>query len=396
MLKYSAQVALFAMLVLPCYGQGWTVDRVRGTAEQLDGGRWVTLIRGAVIVDDQMVRTGSDGRVGLIRGLERVELAPGTEIRLHEGEGKLTSFEQSSGSLTADVERKNVQHFSVQTPFLAAVVKGTRFQVTVGSNAAQVTVDRGTVQVQDTENDLVVDLRPGQEAQVTSTEPLLVSGSGPVAVFTFEGQRVVNGTEDVPADETGGPAEAAQDTAASPAAGPSNNAAAQALNNSNAVGKGNNGQGNGNSGGKGNSGNGNSGGGNSSHGNGSQGNGNSHSGNSNSGSNGNSGQGNGNGNGNSGSGNSGQGNSGQGNGNSGSNGNAGGNGNGGNGNSGSNGNGNGGNGHGGGNDNASGNSNAGGNGNGNSGGQGNGGNGNGGGNSDNGGGNGSGKGGRND
>lgn len=375
MLKYSAQVALFAMLVLPCYGQGWTVDRVRGTAEQLDGGRWVTLIRGAVIVDEQMVRTGSDGRVGLVRGLERVELAPGTEIRLHEGEGKLTSFEQSSGSLTADVERKNVQHFSVQTPFLAAVVKGTRFQVTVGSNAAQVTVDRGTVQVQDTENDLVVDLRPGQEAQVTSTEPLLVSGSGPVAVFTFEGQRVVNGTEDVPADETGDPAEAAQDTAASPAAGPSNNAAAQALNNTNAVGNGNNGQGNGNSGGKGNSGNGNSGGGNSSHGNGSQGNGNSHSGNSNSGSNGNAG-GNGNG----------------GNGNSGGNGNGHGN----SGNSGSNGNGNGGNGHGGGNDNASGNSNAGGNGNGNSGGQGSGGNGNGGGNSDNGGGNGNGKGGRND
>ena len=196
MIRILLQLALFIGLALPGLADDWVVSRVRGTAEQMIGGRWVALVRGAVVLDEQSVRTGPDGRVGLARGAEMIELEPGTQIRLHEGAGKLTSLEQTSGVVTADVERRNVQHFSVQTPFMAAVVKGTRFRVTVEGGTAHVEVERGTVQVQDRVNDLVVDIVRGQQADVSRDRPLEVVGSGPIAVYTFEGERVVNGTAD--------------------------------------------------------------------------------------------------------------------------------------------------------------------------------------------------------
>lgn len=322
MLRIALQLGLFLMLTLPGFAEDWVANRLRGTAEQLVHGQWVPLVRGATVLDGQKVRTGSDGRVELVRGAEVLELDPGTLIELHEGAGRLTSVEMSSGSIVANVERRNVQHFSVQTPYLAAVVKGTIFRVSVGDGTARVEVDRGTVQVQDTINDLVVDIIRGQEAQVSQSAPLEVSGPGAAAVFTFEGERVVNGTSDVPADERGRPLD--------PGANANANADAHSNGNGNSAGNSNgnsgNGKGNGNNGGNssgsGNSGNGNSGGngnGNSDKGNsdkGSANNGNGNSGsagdNGNSGSNGNSG---GNGNGNSGNGNSGG--NGNGNGNSG-------------------------------------------------------------------------------
>ncbi len=286
------QLAMFIALVVPAHAD-WVVSRVRGDAQQMVDGQWVPLVRGAVVVDGQSVRTGENGHVDLVRDAELIELDPETEILLHEGAGKLTSLVQSSGVVTADVERRNVQHFSIQTPFLAAVVKGTRFRVVVADGSAQVNVDRGTVQVQDTINDLVVDIVRGQEAQVSNSAPLEVSGPGRVAVFTFDGEHVVNGTKDVPADANGRPA----NSAAANAGGSGNgNANGPSNGNGGGNGNGNSGQGNGNGGGNGN-------------GNGGQGNGNSGGT-----GNGNSGQGNGNGGGN------GNGNSGQGNGSSGGNG----------------------------------------------------------------------------
>ena len=261
------------MLSLPAWADEWIVNRVRGDAQFLSGGQWAELTRGLAIVDGSSVRTGDDGRVGLARGAETIELAPGTEVFLHEGEGKLTSIEQKSGSIDVDVERRNVQHFSVQTPYLAAVVKGTKFTVRVGRGSASVVVERGTVQVQDTINNLVVDIVRGQQAEVSKSAPLLVSGSGPIAVFTFEGAHVVNGTANVPADNAGQAASttrSTQDTARSASPGstaistaaPNNattNSAADgndtSIGNSNAANAGNGnagGNGNGNAGGNGN------------------------------------------------------------------------------------------------------------------------------------------------
>ena len=127
--KRLLSVIFLLLLAAPSWADEWIVNRLRGSAQFLSGGQWMDLSRGLAIGDGASVRTGGDGRVGLARGAETIELEPGTEIFLHEGEGKLTSVVQKSGVVAVDVERRNVQHFSVQTPFLAAVVKGTKFIV---------------------------------------------------------------------------------------------------------------------------------------------------------------------------------------------------------------------------------------------------------------------------
>lgn len=253
MLRIAHQVCLFLVLVGPGFAEDWVATRLRGTAEQMVRGQWIPLERGARVLDGQSVRTGADGRVDLTRGTEIIQLSAGTQIEVHEGAGKLTSIEMSSGMITAEVERRNVQHFSVQTTYLAAIVKGTIFRVSLGGGSAHVAVDRGTVQVQDLLNDLVVDIVQGQEAQVSQSQPLEVAGPGAVAVFNFEGERVVNGTSDVPADDRGRPADVGSDSNAQPASnGPSGNANAAG----NSGGNGNHSE-NGNSGNGGGHGNGN-------------------------------------------------------------------------------------------------------------------------------------------
>ncbi|MCS6758207.1 MAG: hypothetical protein MO852_03200 [Candidatus Devosia euplotis] len=84
--------------------------------------------------------------------------------------------------------------FQSRPGFFAAVVEGARFTVHSDAGGATVEVECGVVQVQDAVHDLVVNVRPGQAATVTEQAPLLVEGLGAVAVFSFEGVPVLNGT----------------------------------------------------------------------------------------------------------------------------------------------------------------------------------------------------------
>lgn len=187
---------MLALLVAgPAMAEDWVVSRVRGEAVQLVQGQWIDLVRGDAIPDARAIRTGPDGRVGLTRAAETIELGASTEIKIADagGDDRMTSVIQTAGLVSIEAERRNVQHFSVQTPFLAAVVKGTRFTVEVAGKGATVSVQRGVVQVQDTGRDLVTDITVGQQATVTDTMPLDVAGRGAPVVFTFNGVQVVPG-----------------------------------------------------------------------------------------------------------------------------------------------------------------------------------------------------------
>ena len=316
---------LMLFIAAPIVADEWEVSRVRGEVNQQVSGKWQAIARGDVIADDRLLRTGSDGRIGLSRGAETIELQGDTQIRIKDaGDDLMTSVLQDFGAVSIDVERRNVQHFSVQTPFLAAVVKGTRFTVRSDQRGASVDVSRGVVQVQDTINDLVSDIRPGQEATVTTETPLLVDGMGTKSVWSFEGVPVINGTttettlpnngrgngNDKAAERSQNNANRTNGNANNAGNNGKGNAVGMSNGNSSAKGKSNNAGGNGN----GNSGSNNAGGNVNSGSNNAGGNGNGNSGSSNAG---------GNGNGNSGASNAGS----NGNGNSASN-NAGGNGNG--------------------------------------------------------------------
>lgn len=261
----------------------WMVDRLRGDVLVMSGDSWLPLQRGDIVSDSSRIRSVEGSRVTFTRGAEAIELSGATEIRIFDQQGeRMTTIMQAYGTVTVEAERLQIQHFSVQTPFLAAIVKGTRF--TVHSDDAQSSVDvaRGLVQVQDYTHGVATDIAPGQTAVVSNDIVLDVSGGGRHApVVTLDGQVVPQA------------AERATPAQANPGDGHAYGLSANA----------NSGQGNGNSGNNGSSGNGNGNNGNG-NGNGDNVNANGGSGNSNSGHGGNNGNGNSdNGNGNNGNGN---------------------------------------------------------------------------------------------
>ncbi|EJZ21222.1 hypothetical protein NE852_08745 [Rhizobium sp. Pop5] len=332
----------------------WRVVKATDQAKYtVDRTNWLDLHAGDVVPNRAWVSTGPRGRAQLARGVESITFQPNTLASITGYGGFLapqTQIVQQVGSLDLEIEKRSQPHTTVQTPYLAAVVKGTIFHVTVGKTKASVSVDRGLVQVTSFASGQLSNVGPHQSASVDSKAGMTVKGEVSKPEITSVSPSVAR-VPAVGATQLAGAVEASEAKNKSSATSKDTSSSAKDDGNS-GKGKGSDsssrsndsadssgghgnggGGGNGNSGGSGNSGNGNSGG---------NGNGNSGgTGNGNGGSNGNGG-GNGNGNG-----------GGHGNGNSDGNGNGHGNGNG-------NGNGNGGNdnNHGGGN----GNGNSGGNG----------------------------------
>lgn len=156
----------------------WTVTRLRGDVHHMVDGNWQPLARGDVVPDDRQIRTHV-GRVTLVRGKETIELGSGTLIQIVDEAGRrpYTTVKQYVGRVEVEAEVKNVEHFAVQTPYLVAIVKGTRFIVRSTQTGSDVRVRRGIVSVTNLASGLNVLLEAGQAA-ATSGNSLDVSGHG--------------------------------------------------------------------------------------------------------------------------------------------------------------------------------------------------------------------------
>jgi len=173
-------VAALALLPALAFGDDWTADKLRGSVLQLVDGQWQPLGRGMIVPDTRVIRTTAAGHVTFTRGGETVELGPNTQIQIYDKGGKkpFTTVKQYFGTVSVEAEVLNVQHFAVDTPFLAAVVKGTRFVVTSGKSGTGVAVRRGHVAVEDKHDKSHVTIGVGQSATINGNGPLEVMGSG--------------------------------------------------------------------------------------------------------------------------------------------------------------------------------------------------------------------------
>lgn len=233
----------------------WVAMRLRGQVVQLLDNAWQPLHRGDVVPDSRVVRTLASGHVDFMRGQETVALGPDTQIQIFDKPGTkpFTTVKEYFGAVSVEAEVENVQHFAVDTPYLAAVVKGTKFVVISGKDGASVTVHRGHVAVDDKASHRHVTIAVGETASVSSGSPgtLTVSGDGatPTAAAT--------GNDPVPAvasDDNSGTSSSTSG-AASSGDGGSDNSGSRGNSGSDNSGKGSSG----NNGSNGNSGKGNSG-----------------------------------------------------------------------------------------------------------------------------------------
>ena len=157
----------------------WTAIKLRGTVEQLVDGNWQQLALGAVVPDDRPIRTGADGRVDFRRDQDQISLGGDTQIQIKDQAGqRFTTIVEDHGFVESDVDVQNVQHFSVETPYLAAVVKGTHFAVNSTSHGSSVVVTRGLVAVESRITREQTTVTVGQTASIEVGAQLTVSGSG--------------------------------------------------------------------------------------------------------------------------------------------------------------------------------------------------------------------------
>lgn len=180
-------VAVFAIIYA---GSGVIAGEAGWLVSKRSGDVWVTtsgiqqasLNSETVLKPGDNIRTGRNGRVLLVRGEETILISPNSVIGVpgEKKEGLPTTIIQQAGSILLEVEKRNVKHFSVETPYLAAVVKGTQFRVSVNKYGTSVNVLRGKVEVADFRSGQYALVLPGQAAKVLAQGKygLSLSGSG--------------------------------------------------------------------------------------------------------------------------------------------------------------------------------------------------------------------------
>jgi len=158
----------------------WQVSKSSGEVWVAGTGAQKVSLSEAALKGGDHLRTGRNGRVLLTRGSETIMVSPNSDIELptEPKDGLATTIMQHAGSVLIEAEKQAAPHFQVQTPYLAAVVKGTQFSVTVNPQGGSVTVMRGQVDVADFKSGDHVMVLPGQSAKVSIVGPVGLSLSG--------------------------------------------------------------------------------------------------------------------------------------------------------------------------------------------------------------------------
>jgi hypothetical protein len=100
----------------------WRVSKSSGEVWMTtSGAQQASLTPEEVLKPGDTVRTGRNGRVLLVRGEETILISPNSVIGLpsEQKDGLSTTILQRAGSILLEVEKRNVQHFQVETPYLA-------------------------------------------------------------------------------------------------------------------------------------------------------------------------------------------------------------------------------------------------------------------------------------
>ncbi|MBP6013357.1 MAG: FecR domain-containing protein [Alphaproteobacteria bacterium] len=148
-LAFVSSVALAALTSPAIAGEAWRVVDTAGAVKVGGAGVMpVSLNRDQPLPADSWVQTGVGGRAVLARGQETIVVEPNSRVQLPDEEvNGNTQVLQTLGSALYKIGKQKKPHFQVDTPYLAAVVKGTEFTVSVDEGRASVMVTEGLVEV---------------------------------------------------------------------------------------------------------------------------------------------------------------------------------------------------------------------------------------------------------
>jgi hypothetical protein len=173
-----------AFAATPAHAQGgaWRISEVTGDVKIAEGGRMRAASRGALLSGGSVI-AGARARAVLVRGRQYVVVAPNSTLRVDGSGGGASAGDMvqmilEAGSAVFRVNKRETPHFRVQTRYLAAVVRGTTFSVTVTPTGGSVQVTEGAVEVSTPDGGARDLVRPGMIATVSSADLYQLSISG--------------------------------------------------------------------------------------------------------------------------------------------------------------------------------------------------------------------------
>ena len=145
---------------------------------------------------NQTVPTGSSitttlgARASLDNGLQQIVVGPNSRMTVAPDAGGFTRVMQDLGAVMFKVDKQKSPHFRVDTPLLAAIVKGTTFTVVVGPMSDSVNVAEGLVEVRSNGSDIGSDVGAGSSGAVSRDAPQSVQVTGTVTPTAGEPEAV--------------------------------------------------------------------------------------------------------------------------------------------------------------------------------------------------------------
>ena len=179
-LGFAAAILLLGSGTAFAGAPGWTISESSGRVVVLRSGVSQIAIRGGSLSPGDLVSTAGNARAVLVRGGEYLVVSPNSRIRIADPvtSGGFTQIIQDLGNTVFRITKKTTPHFAVETPYLAAVVKGTTFSVTVTEAGTAVQVTEGLVQVSTNDGGATHLVRPGDIGLVDAAMPLRLKIEG--------------------------------------------------------------------------------------------------------------------------------------------------------------------------------------------------------------------------
>ena len=152
---------------------GWSVSESSGQVTIVSTGIAKTAVRGGALRAGDIVATGPRSRAVIVRGEEYLVVSANSRISIADPvkSGGMTQIIEQAGNVVFRIKKMMTPHFAVQTPYLAAVVKGTTFSITVTDKGASVQVTEGRVEVSTRDGGASYMVLPGDIGSVSARMP---------------------------------------------------------------------------------------------------------------------------------------------------------------------------------------------------------------------------------
>ena len=127
--------------------EGARIVRIDGAVRIEASGKPIPARIGATIPLPAKVATGSDGSLRIEQPSATLDIGPNSTVLLPAADASRENVIQNVGRVLYSVKPRKSRTFSVQTPYLVSVVKGTLFSVAIEGGATEVALLEGSVEL---------------------------------------------------------------------------------------------------------------------------------------------------------------------------------------------------------------------------------------------------------